>query len=185
MRFVALTPVAAAALVLVASGCGGDSSQSAAAEEWADGVCAAITTWKTDVAAISTEAAEAITEPGATRDDVTTAVDDGLQATESLVDELKALGPPDTPEGGDAKKEIDAFLEDAEGSADEVRTTLAGLPETGSVTALVTELSGLATNLASTIESGRALVATLEDLGGDLRDGFENAESCQELRGEA
>ena len=181
MRLGLLVAVSVTAAAL-AAGCGGDSSQSAAAEEWADGVCTAITTWKTDVAAISTEAAKAITEPGATRGDVTTAVDDGLQATETLVDDLQKLGPPDTPEGADAKKEIDAFLEDAEGSADEVRTTLAGLPETGSVTALVTELSGLATNLQSTIESGRALVNTLQDLGGDLRDGFENAESCQELR---
>ena len=44
-------------------------------------------------------AADALTEPGATRADVETAVESGLDATETLGEELRASVPPDTPEG--------------------------------------------------------------------------------------
>ena len=50
------------------------------------------------------------------------------------------------------------------------------------MTEVVTDLAGLAAYLQQTIEEGRALVDDLTALGGDLKNAFEDAESCEELR---
>ena len=169
-------------LVVVAAGCGGGSESSAAEEAWADEICSSIATWRAEVETIATDAADAITQPGATRDDVETAVDSGLDATTQLVDDLRAAVPPDTPEGEEADAAVDAFLDNVQASDDEVRTALADLPDDAGLSQTVAALSGLATSIQTTIESGRTLVTELTELGGALKDAFENADSCQELR---
>ena len=145
-------------------------------------MCASVASWRTEVETIATDAAKAVTEPGATRATLEAAIDEGLDATETLVDDLRAAVPPDTPEGDEAKAAVDAFLDNVQASDDEVRSALAGLPEGAGLAEVIAELSGLATNLQTTIASGQALVTELTELGGSLKDAFENADSCQELQ---
>ena len=169
-------------LVLVAAGCGGGGGASAEEEAWANEVCASIASWRTEVETIATDAAEAVTEPGATRATLVSAIDEGLDATETLVDDLRAAVPPDTPEGDEAKAAVDAFLDNVQASDDEVRSALAGLPEDAGLAEVIAELAGLAANLQETIASGQELVTEIAELGGALKDAFENADACQELR---
>ena len=169
-------------LALVAAGCGGGGGGSGEEEAWANEVCASIASWQTEVETIATDAAEAITEPGATRDTLEAAIGNGLEATETLLEDLRGAVPPDTSEGDEAKAAVDAFLDDVSSANDEVETALADLPEAAGLAAIVAELSGLATSLQTTIEGGRMLVAELTELGGAMKDAFENADSCQELR---
>jgi hypothetical protein len=169
-------------LALVAAGCGGGEGSSAEEEAWANEVCTSIASWRTEVQTIATDAAQAVTEPGATRDTVEGAIDDGLQATETLLEDLRGAVPPDTSEGDEAKAAVDAFLDDVSSANDEVESALADLPEGAGLAAIVAELSGLATSLQTTVESGRALVTELTELGGTMQEAFENADSCQELR---
>jgi hypothetical protein len=177
---VKLALLAVFAAAVAASGCGGGGTS--AEEAWADEICTSIASWKTEVESIARNAADALTEPGATRADVEAAVENGLDATTALVDELRAAVPPDTPEGADAQAAVEAFLDDVRGSDDDVRTALAGIPEGAGLAEIVAELSGLATSLQQTVESGRTLVTDIQQLGSALRDGFANAESCQALR---
>ena len=169
-------------LVLVTAACGGGGGASAEEEAWADEVCASIASWRSEVETIATDAAEAITEPGATRETVEAAIGEGLDATETLVDDLRAAVPPDTPEGEDAEAAVDAFLDNVQASDDEVRGALAGLPEGAGLAEVIAQLAVLATDLQATIASGQALVTELTELGGALKDAFENADACQELR---
>jgi hypothetical protein len=169
-------------LALVAAGCGGGGGSSADEEAWANNVCATIASWRTEVETIATDAAEAITKPGATRDTLEAAINDGLDATKTLVEDLRGAVPPDTSEGDEAKAAVDAFLDDVSAANDEVETALADLPDAAGLAQIVAALSGLATNLQTTVESGRTLVTELTDLGGAMKDAFENADSCQELR---
>jgi len=169
-------------LALVAAGCGGGEGSSAEEEAWANEVCTSIASWRTEVQTIATDAARAVTEPGATRDTVEGAIDDGLKATETLLEDLRGAVPPDTSEGDEAKAAVDAFLDDVSSANDEVESALADLPEGAGLAAIVAELSGLATSLQTTVESGRALVTELTELGGTMQEAFENADSCQELR---
>ena len=165
---------------MAVTGCGG-SDTAPSAQAWATGICTSIATWKADVEAIATNAAAAITEPGATRDNVETAIDDGLAATRTLIADLRALTPPDTPEGEQAKVEVEAFLGDAQSSIDAVESAIEAIPDDARLAKILAALSGLATNLEGTIASGRELVASLAELGGTLKDAFESADSCQEL----
>lgn len=183
MRRRSLVGIVIVALAVAAAGCGGGGDEGPSAEEqWAGEICTSIGSWRTEVEAITRSTADALTQPGATREDLESGIQDGLDATKELTDELRALAPPDTPEGEQAKTEVNAFLDDVRAADDRVRTALAGLPEGASLAQVVTQLAGLATSLQSTIEGGRALVEDLTDLGGGLKDGFENAESCKELR---
>jgi hypothetical protein len=167
-------------LVFAVAGCGGGGTS--AEEAWAEEVCASVGSWKAEVESIARNAADAVTEPGATRADVEAAVENGLDATDTLIQELRASVPPDTPEGDQAKAAVDAFLDDVRASDDEVRTALAGVPEGAGLAEIVAELSGLATSIQQTVESGRTLVSDIQQLGSALKDGFENADSCEELR---
>jgi hypothetical protein len=169
-------------LALVTAGCGGGGGTSADEEAWASDVCASIASWRTQVETIATDAAQAVTRPGATRDTVEGAIDDGVEATETLLEDLRGAVPPDTSEGDDAKAAVDAFLDDVSSANTEVKTALADLPDTAGLAQVVAALSGLATTLQATVESGRTLVTELTDLGGAMKDAFENADSCQELR---
>jgi hypothetical protein len=169
-------------LALVAAGCGGGGGSTAEEQAWADEVCTSIASWRMEVETIATDAATALTEPGATRADLEAAIDNGLDATKTLVEDLRAAVPPDTPEGDEAKAAVEAFLDDVQASDDEVRSALAALPEDAGLAQVIAELSGLAMNLQTTVDNGRALVTELTELGGSLKDAFEDADSCQELR---
>jgi hypothetical protein len=169
-------------LVVVTAGCGGGGGSSAEEEAWADEVCTTIASWRTEVQTIVTNATNDLTQPGATRADLEAAIDDGLDATKTLVEDLRGAVPPDTPEGDEAKAAVQAFLDDVQASDDEVRSALAGLPEDAGLAQVIASLSGLATNLQTTVDNGRALVTQLTELGGSLKDAFEDADSCQELR---
>jgi hypothetical protein len=177
---VKLAFLAVLAAVVTSAGCGGGGTS--AEEAWAEEVCASIASWKTGVETIARDAADSLTEPGATRADVETAVESGLDATTTLVDELRASVPPDTPEGDQAKAAVNAFLDEVQASDDEVRSALAGLPDDAGLAEIIAELSSLAADLQQTVESGRTLVTELSELGSALKDGFESAESCQDLR---
>ncbi len=169
-------------VAVAAAGCGGGDEGPSAEEAWAGEICTSVGSWRTEVEAIARNTADALTQPGATREDLESGIQEGLDATKELTDELRASVPPDTPEGEQAKAEVNAFLDDVRAADDEVRTALAGLPEGAGLSQVVTQLAGLAANLQRTIEGGQALVEDLTDLGGDLKDGFEDAESCKELR---
>ena len=115
-----------------------------------------------EVETIATDAAEAITEPGATRDTVEAAIDDGLEATETLLEDLRGAVPPDTPEGDEAKAAVDAFLDDVSSANDEVESALADLPEARGWPRSSPSSPVSPTNLQTTIESGRTLVTELD-----------------------
>jgi hypothetical protein len=172
---------AVSALAFAISGCGGSDSSSA--ENWASDVCSAIGTWKTSVEQITTNATNALTQPGATRKDAEAAIDDGVQATRDLVGELKALGPPNTSGRDEARSEVNAFVAQAQTTIDDVQAALADLPNDATLAQLIAGLSGLATSLQKTIATGQQLVKALSEASGDLKQGFEKADSCKDLSG--
>ena len=113
-------------------------------EAWADEVCASVASWRTEVETIATDAAKAITEPGATRATLESAIDEGLEATETLLEDLRGAVPPDTPEGDEAKAAVDAFLDNVHRRTTRSSSALAGLPEDAGLAEVIAELSGLA-----------------------------------------
>ena len=174
--------VALVALAVLAAGCGGGDASTGVEEAWANEVCASVTGWRTEVQTIAQEAADAITEPGATREDLEGAIREGLDATERLLQDLRGSIPPDTDGGDEARAAIDEFLDTVSAANDEIETAIAALPEGAGLAEVVTELSGLALTLQTTVASGQALVTELTEIGGAMKGAFENADACQELR---
>jgi hypothetical protein len=165
----------AVALVLVTTpalaGCGGD--EESASEQWAGDVCSELSTWVTSVE----EAVRSLTDNPLSLDKATVqaATEDVKAATDELVDGLADLGPPESEAGDQARSELDELGTQLQQQLDEVEQEA----ETGSLTlATVTSaLAAAASAVSATFESLQSLDASEE-----LRDGFENAGSCDSFR---
>ena len=96
-------------------------------------------------------------------------------ATDQLVDGLAALGPPETEAGQQAKSELDSLGTQLQQQLDEVeQETDAG---SLSIVTITAALSNASSAVKSTYESLKSI-----DSDGELRDGFENADTCDSLR---
>ena len=102
------------AVAVIAAGCGGGSSSStgatgetasAPAEDWANSVCQAFVDWNSSISAAGQGISQNPSEEG-----IMTAGDDIRTATDSLVDDLRGLGRPDTESGQEAKDDIDQLV---------------------------------------------------------------------------
>ena len=178
-----LAVVVLAAAIVVAAGCGGGSSSggtgtessATAAGDWANSVCQAFNDWNSSVR----EAAQSVTD-NPTEDGIKSAGDDIRSATETLSDDLKGLGRPDTESGQEAKDAIDQLATSLETSMQKISDALDNASGTSGV---VTAASTIATTLQ---EMGSQVSTTgqqLEniDAQGELRDAFEQADSCAGL----
>jgi len=174
-RHLGLLAVALAlATTPVLAGCGG--GEESASEQWADDVCTELSTWVTEVE----EAVTSLTADALSLDEaaVQAAIEDVDSATDELVGGLAELEPPETEAGEQARNELDELGTQLTDQVEEVE----GAAETGSL-GLVPVTAALATAAAavgSTFESLQSL-----DAGGDLRDGFEHASSCDSFRQQA
>ena len=163
-----------AAVVLLA-GCGGDSGSSAS-EDYANSVCGNLSTWVTDVNGAITS----LTDAGLATDkeDVQSAVDQATGATDDLLSSLEELGPPETDAGEQAKSELDSLGETLRSQIDTVERALDA--DTGAVALAATVTAALST-AASAVESTYNDLRGL-DPGGELEEGFQNADDCKSLR---
>ena len=168
--------VLAAVITLAATpalgGCGGDDETSAG-EQWAGSVCSELSTWITSVGTAITS----LTDNPLSLDKkaVQSATTDVKGATDQLVDGLAALGPPETEAGQQAKSELDSLGTQLQQQLDEVeQETDAG---SLSIVTITAALSNASSAVKSTYESLKSI-----DSDGELRDGFENADTCDSLR---
>ena len=158
----------------VLAGCGGD--EESASEQWAGDVCSELSTWATGVE----EAIRSLTAEGLSLDEaaVQSAVDQAKESTDDLVDGLRDLGRPEAEAGEQARSELDELGAQLREQLDEVEAAAeAGSLSLPTVTAA---LAAAASSVTSTLESLRSLNADEE-----LRDAFDDAESCESLREQA
>jgi hypothetical protein len=170
------------AALVAATGCGGDDEPPA--EAWANDVCTSISDWRTTIEGIVSDLQSQLTSPDAGAA-VKDAIASGVDATTELKDELQAIGPPETEAGDEAKKALDEFADDAAQTADDVQAQAQKLPDSGSVSELLGQLTPMAASLESLAQEGQAKLNDLEQLdpSGEIQDGVENAEACQSLMG--
>jgi hypothetical protein len=161
-------------VTLMPAGCGGDDEDSA--ESWANDVCSSMSAWLSDV----DEAVASLTEDGLSteEDDLRSAVDRIVNATDELGDELRDLGPPETEGGGEAETELEGLATALSSEAQSVRQVVESDGEALSVTSTVTmSVSTAASEVQSTLRELDRL-----DPGGELEEGFDNADECDSLR---
>ena len=176
-----LLATAAASLALVAAGCGGgdESSSTSPTEEWASSFCTAVTTWKDSLTSVT----EQFSSPSSlTSEALTDAANDAKSSTDTFVDELRALGPPETESGEAVKSSIDELSNTVESevakieSAAEGVSGLADLPS--AISSITTSLTAMSSALSSTVQTAESA-----DASGELRTALEDSPACANITG--
>jgi hypothetical protein len=169
VRFLALS-ICLAALAAVLASCGGEDEPPAQA--WADDVCTRINTWGQELRDIAT---------GGSVAEIQQALDQAVSATGDLVTDLREIGPPDTESGAEAKAEVDALAESTQERVERVRAEAEDAEGSSDLLQLA---ANVATELDAAQQEARATFDRVSDLdaSGELREGIESSEACDELR---
>ncbi len=176
------------ALAVVAAGCGGGGSSSTGAtgdtgsssaatpaEDWANSVCQAFVDWNNSI----TAAGQGISQ-NPSEDGIRTAGEDIQSATDTLVDDLRGLGRPDTESGQEAKDDIDQLATSLDTSRQKINEAM----DTASgTTGAVNAASTIANTLVEMGQEVSTAFTQLQDIDaqGELEDAFTSADSCAGL----
>jgi hypothetical protein len=169
----------AIALLAATAACGG-SSQSAS-EQWAGDFCTTVDGWAKQMQGYADDVQTAITSPSA--DSVTsvqTAITNGTQATKQVVTDMKGLGPP--PTDSQASAQVEALTTQLQQSADKVESQAQALESSSTLTELASSIGTIATEVSSAVAKGKSTFESVQQSNSELRDGFDKADSCQQLQ---
>jgi uncharacterized protein YoxC len=167
--------VAVVAALALAAGCGG-GDDSSAAEQWASSACSAVNTWTSSIESIGDTLKENPTKEG-----VDKAYDDLMSSTQTLVDDLKALGPPETEAGQEAQDAVNALADDLDQSLEEMQTAIDDASGASGVLSAISVVSGNLATMGDDVSSTIDMIEQLEG-GQELKDAFDKADSCADLR---
>lgn len=176
-RLAALAAVLAA--VLLASGCGGGNSSSSdtkPAEDWANSVCSAITTWTSSVRQTGND----LRSGSVNKDSLNKAVNDFESSTKQLAGDLKGLGRPDTSSGQKAQASVEKLAGEIQTDADKIKSEIKG------ASGIAGYQKALANVGATLQQMGAQVTSTFGELGnldakGELESAFKKADKCSTL----
>jgi len=182
--FIAAIAIGVAAIVIaaIAMRLTGDASPDAkpSATEWASSVCTDLATWKSSVSSL----ADVQTLNAAT---LNQKIDDAQTATSTLVDQLEALGPPDLESGDQLKQDLTTSLDQLQSTFDSMKETAQQATQGGSLS--IAALAPLAPEFQQLLQEASTIVKTLQSANvvanakSELQSAFDDAASCQQLRG--
>ena len=174
-----LVGVVAASLVVVAAGCGKSKS---AQETWAESVCSPLVTWKGEITKVTDEVTTALKAPSAdTATSVKASVTEAEQATQTLVSDLKAVGPAPGDNGAAAKDAVTGLTKSLQDALTTVKASLQTLQGSASLTQAITTLGTISTQISGAVAEAKSAAQSVGAVAGDLKEGFAKADSCKEL----
>ena len=178
MRRFWIAAILVLALAGVAAGCGGDDeTESDPTAAWADGFCSAVTDWTDELRTITSQFSDT---SNLSEDGLRSAATDVQSATQTLVDELRDLGAPETDSGEEVKSALDTLsttLEDESAAIEDTANGVSGITELPSaITKISSSLSALGTAFSQTLQ-------TIEnaDASGELRSTLEDSPECADI----
>jgi len=173
--------VLATLLAFAAAGCGG--SEPSSTEEWTGDVCSAVSDWQDQIEQSAADIREQIQSPGTdTLAAIESEIQEGVDASEELADELKSLEPPDTEAGEQAQHDIDSLADLVETTVDKTRETIDNLPEDASLTDVAAAVGPLLPDLQALVTNVSVTLTSVKERGSELNEGFEKAGSCERYR---
>ncbi len=165
------------ALALAASGCGGSDDEADPTAAWASGFCTAVTSWTDSLQDVTPQFTDTsnLSEQG-----LQDAADDVKDATQQLVDDLRALGAPETASGEQIRSSLDSLSTTLETEADTIESTVEGV---SGLTGLPSAISTVSTSLSAMGTAfSEALQAIAEaDVGGELQSALEDSPECADI----
>lgn len=166
---------------LVAAGCGSDdeSGDATAADEWATDFCTAVTDWADRLQQIGND----ITDPSSLNaDSLREAADDVNAASDEFVEDVRALGAPDTESGQAVRDSLESLADTVEAERDDIE-------EAADDVSGITDIPAAISAIGSSINAmGSAFQTSLEaiedaDTGAELETALEQSEACDEITG--
>jgi len=180
VRLIASFISASATLLVVAAGCGAGASPE---EKWADSVCSSIGDWKSQVQQAKDDISTKLSSPGTgTLTAVNTDVRNAVDATNKLATDLKAIGPPDTEKGAQAKQQVDALATQLQSTASTAKQTVNSVPANSTLVETAQKLAPLAPALESLDTAASSALASVKESSAALKEGFDKADSCKQFR---
>jgi type IV pilus biogenesis protein CpaD/CtpE len=182
-------PLAALVVVaaLAASGCGGGGSSAVGTppDQYAAGVCGAISDWQKELqSSISTMSSKlsASSTPDEVKGKLVEFMEAATKSTESMLSKVKAAGPPAIDDGAKLQSDLEAGLTKAKNAFAQARDKAKALP-TDDPAAFQREATALGTTLT---EQGSAIEATFKGLSTkydskDLNQAFDEEPACKSL----
>ncbi len=162
-----------------------DSAQTSPAA-WAESVCASLSTWRASITSLADVGGGALT-PESLGDKL----DEASTATETLLTELRQLGPPDLESGEALKEQLDSAASEIESGFAALKQGAEDAAGAGSpaefleaLAALAPRFQALLDTLATTVDDLRS-ANVARDARGELQAAFADAPSCQELRSDS
>jgi hypothetical protein len=154
------------------------------ASVWAGGFCTDLSAWKASMqtAAARIKAAPSSSDPVG---EFKNGVNDALTATSSLLDQLQALGTPNTQSGQQItaalksmKTSIQTELNTIKDEASKLSSSTSLTQATSSIATIATQLDTLSTDMQAGISSLKSA-----DVTGELATAISNEPSCQTFAG--
>ena len=167
---------ATVALAVAAAGCGSSSSASET-EQWADGMCSALTDWQNSV----TAAGENVSKGDLSKSSLEGAADGVADANKQLRDDLDSLGKPPTETVEKAKSALNQLGDDLNKNLEAIRDALAnasGNDVSLAITAVGSAVQAMSQDLQNTSKQLKALQS--DDT---WKKAFNSSDSCQKLSG--
>jgi hypothetical protein len=173
------TAVVITLLALVATGCGGDDDSSAGTDTaaWAADFCTAVTTWTDELQRIG----DGLDDPSAlSADAIEQAADDLNVGTEQFVDDVRALGPPDTDSGQEVEDSLEVLADTLETERMDIEDAVQDVSGLSEIPAAI---SAIGTSLTAMGDAFGDALEALEDadVDGELERALEDTEECDEI----
>jgi hypothetical protein len=166
--------------MIAAAGCGAGASPE---EKWADSVCSNIGDWKSQVQQAKDDIGAKLNSPRAgTLAAINTDVGDAVDATNQLATELKAIGPPDTEKGAQAKQQVDALAAQLQATVSTAKQAVQSVPESANLAQTAQKLAPLAPALQSLTTATSSALTSIQEDSEALKEGFDKADSCKQFR---
>jgi methyl-accepting chemotaxis protein len=168
----------AGSLALAGAGCGGsDEAETSSVDAWASGFCTALTSWTDELQQIGNE----FNDPSSLNEDsIQDAVASVSDATDAFVDDVRALGSPDTESGDEVESAVDELadtLESSKADIEDAADGISGLTDLpGAVTAIGSALTAMGTAM-----QGAVTAIEDADVGGELETAFEQSDACNDI----
>ena len=162
-----------------------DDSGQPSATAWADSVCTSFTTWRSSITAISDAGGDSLTP-----ESLQQSLADATSATATLVDDLRALGPPDLDSGDDLKQQLDSAAGEIESSFGTLKQGAEDAADAKSPAEFREALAALAPQFQALLDTTKTTVEDLQSANvgegakTELQQAFSNAASCQQLQAE-
>jgi methyl-accepting chemotaxis protein len=177
VRVSRLAAVAATiALAIAAAGCGSSNDTQSQTEDWADGMCSALTDWQNSVAA----AGEKVSKGDLSKSTLQDAADGVADANKQLRDDLDSLGKPPTETVDKAKADLEQLTDDLKTNVDKIREALSS--SGNDVTAAITAVSGAVQAMSQDLQNTATQLKALES-DDTWSKAFKSSDSCQKLSG--